>query len=212
MKKFILIIASIFLCAGSTFAQKRYYTEYYGDAQLIKTATEWLQKGEWRNGFTKADPHFSVNAVTFYQQYQKNPEEWKALFQWLQNTDLLTISKGKHPIAGTNLIASVEDSENDALEKRRSESHNRHIDFQYVVKGYEGFGIIDHYTSKPNCKYDGKKDVIHYDYDKDRMQYYKSIPNKFFIFFPRDWHIAKIATDESDQHLRVIVIKVDYKD
>ena len=99
---------------------------------------------------------------------------------------------------------------NEPLEKRRSESHNRHIDFQYVVKGTERFGVIDHYSSTPNCKY--RPDVIHYDYTPQKARFYDSNPGVFFIFFPRDWHIAKVATDGEDQTIRVIVIKVDYKD
>ena len=61
-----------------------------------------------------------------------------------------------------------------------------------------------------NCKY--RPDVIHYDYDRRKARFFDSTPGEFFIFFPRDWHIAKIATDDEDQTIRVIVIKVDYKD
>lgn len=39
-----------------------------------------------------------------------------------------------------------------------------------------------------------------------------STPDKFFIFFPGDWHIAKIKTDKADQNIRVVVVKVEYKD
>ncbi len=176
----------------------------------MKAAQKWYKKGKWRNGFKKADAHSSVNLVDFYLQYQKNPEQWKALFDFLAKTDLFTISKDKHPIPGSDLVVSVEDSNNQPLEKRSSESHYKHIDFQYVVKGVERFGIIDQYTSKPNCEY--RPDVIHYDYDKARTRFYDSTPDKFFIFFPGDWHIAKINNDTNDQTIRVIVIKVDYKD
>ena len=62
----------------------------------------------------------------------------------------------------------------------------------------------------PNCKY--RPDVIHYDYAPQKARFYDSNPGEFFIFFPRDWHIAKVATDGEDQAIRVIVIKVDYKD
>jgi len=37
-----------------------------------------------------------------------------------------------------------------------------------------------------------------------------SRPDRFVIFFPCDWHIAKVVTDEDDQTIRVIVIKLDY--
>jgi beta-galactosidase beta subunit len=78
------------------------------------------------------------------------------------------------------------------------------------VKGTERFGILDHATSTPNCDY--KPDVIRYDYDRSKLQLIDSTPNRFILFFPSDWHIAKIATDKDDQTIRVIVIKLDYVD
>ena len=190
---------------------KGYYTQYYGNQpDLVEKARQWAESGEWRNGFQQAKPHSSVNLVDFYLQYHKNPKQWKALFNYLAHTDLLAIEKGKHKIPGTQLVVSVEDSQNAPLAKRKSESHNHHIDFQYVVKGTERFGIIDHYTSTPNSKY--RPDVIHYGYQADKACFYDSNPDEFFIFFPRDWHIAKVANDTNDQQIRVIVIKVDYMD
>ena len=224
MKKIIWGIALLFCTSLTANAQngcknsaqkscckRGYYTQYYGDKpELIKEAKAWAESGIWRNGFDKAKPHHSVNLVDFYLQYQKNPQLWQALFDYLAKTDLLSIPKGKHKIPGSDLVVSVEDSKNEPLEKRRSESHNKHIDFQYVVKGTERFGVIDHYTSTPNCKY--RPDVIHYDYAPQKARFYDSNSGEFFIFFPRDWHIAKVATDGEDQTIRVIVIKVDYKD
>ena len=224
MKKIIWGIALLFCTSLTANAQngcknsaqkscckRGYYTQYYGDKpELIKEAKAWVESGIWRNGFDKAKPHSSVNLVDFYLQYQKNPQQWQALFDYLAKTDLLSIPKGKHKIPGSDLVVSVEDSRNEPLEKRRSESHNKHIDFQYVVKGTERFGVIDHYTSTPNCKY--RPDVIDYDYAPQKARFYDSNPGEFFIFFPRDWHIAKVANDTSDQAIRVIVIKVDYKD
>ena len=214
MKKIFLGIALLLSASQAATAQhsapgKGYYTQYYGNnPQLEKEARQWMESGDWRNGFDKAKPHASVNAVDFYLQYQKNPEQWKALFAYLAHTDLLSLSGGRHPIPGTKLTVSVEDSENEPLEKRGSESHNHHIDFQYVVKGVERFGVIDHYSSTPNCQY--RPDVIHYDYAREKARFYDSTPGEFFLFFPRDWHIAKVATDRPDQTIRVIVVKVDY--
>ena len=167
MKKIIWGIALLFCTSLTANAQngcknsaqescckRGYYTQYYGDKpELIKEAIAWAESGIWRNGFDKAKPHSSVNLVDFYLQYQKNPQQWQALFDYLAKTDLLSIPKGKHKIPGSDLVVSVEDSKNEPLEKRRSESHHKHIDFQYVVKGTERFGVIDHYSSTPNCKY-----------------------------------------------------------
>ncbi len=209
MKKLILLTVA-FALSISAKSQNGYYTEYCNDAKLIDEAKQWADSCGWSHNFTKATISPSVNIVSFYKSYKKNPGEWNALFNWLQTHDLLSMEKGKYLINGTSLSVSIQDSYNEPLEKRKSESHNKHIDFQYVVKGIEGFALLDHFTSKPNCEYNGIKDVIHYDYDAKRLKLIKSIPGTFNIFFPRDWHIAKVATDEVDQNIRVVVVKIDY--
>lgn len=203
-KIFVLLAMAMMAVAVSA---QGVYTKSVSKKEL-KTAAKWVKKGEWRNGFVAASPHESANLAEFYSQYQKNKAQWDAMFEWLAKTDLLAIPKGKHPIEGTGLVASVEDSENQELCKRQSESHYKHIDFQYVVKGTERFGIIEHETSKENCKY--KPDVMHYDYDLSLARFYDSTPDRFFLFFPDDWHIAKVKTDKEDQAIRVVVFKLDY--
>lgn len=206
VKKIVLIILTVLL--PSMIMAQDVYTKQFTDKKTVRKAQRWVARGKWRNGFTKALPDSSVNLTDFYLQYKKNPGQWKALFRWIADTDLLTIPKGKHKIEGTTLVASVEDSKNGPLDKRQSESHYKHIDFQYVVRGTERFGIIEHTSSRSNCEY--RPDVIHYDYDRSKARFYDSRPDRFFIFFPSDWHIAKIENDTDNQDIRVIVIKVDY--
>lgn len=206
MKKTILLLTAVLLAVAAH--GQGVYTRECDDKKLVKKAVKWMKGGKWRNGFTAASPDSSVNAVDFYEQYHKSPKQWKTMFRWLASHDLTAIPKGKYPVEGTGMVVSVEDSKNSELAKRRSESHYRHIDFQYVVKGTERFGIIDHDTSKPNCEY--KPDVMHYDYDVSKTRFYDSAPDRFFIFFPSDWHIAKVKTDKEDQNIRVIVVKLDY--
>lgn len=205
MKKLLSIL--FLAVVGLSASAQDVYTRVCNDPQLLCKSQQWMQKGQWRKGFSKANPHYTVNAVDFYEQYQKNPQ-WKVMFRWLQQTDLMALPKGKVPIPGSDLVASVEDSENGPLEKRQSESHYKKIDFQWCVRGTERFGIIEHTSSKPNCEY--RPDVIHYDYELSKARFFDSTPDEFFIFFPGDWHIAKVNNDTGNQSIRVIVIKVDY--
>lgn len=206
--KFLITVFTFLAISTGVMAQETCYTKACDNPKLRKEAKRWLKKGEWRQGFTKASPDESVNITEMYEQYKKNTAQWQAMFRWLAETDLLNIPKGKHPIPGTSLVASVEDSHNEPLDKRKTESHYHHIDFQYVVKGKERFGILDHLSSKPNCDY--KPDVIRYDYDVSKTRFIDSRTDRFIIFFPCDWHIAKVATDDDDQTIRVIVVKLDY--
>lgn len=179
-------------------------------AQSSKEVRQWIKMGEWRNGFNKANPHKTLNINEFYTQYQKNTNQWDTLFQWLRDTDLEAIPKGKHPIPNSTLVASVEDSENSPLDKRNTESHKKKIDFMVVVKGTEGFALLDHASSTISVPYDDKKDVMRYQYDKNKTHFFHVKSGQFVIFFPSDWHIAKVQTKKKDQKIRVIVVKMDY--
>ncbi len=205
-------ISFVLLCMTLA-ASAQTYTNHYPKG-LHQLAEKWAKKGTWRNGFTKASPAPTVNLVEFYIQYHRNPQQWDALFQWLQNTDLLTIPAGRTPIPGTSLVVSVEDGENwcsqeDLRKGKGSESHYQKIDFMFVVSGTEGFCRLDHDTSRPLSDY--KPDRLEYTFDYDRLEQFTSIPGTFNIMFPCDWHIAKVKTSSPSQRLRVLVIKVDYK-
>ena len=181
-------------------------------ANAQNDARTWMKKGEWANGFKKAKAHKTLNIDEFQRQYQKNTEQWKTLFSWLRDTDLLSIPKGKHPIPGSTLVASVEDSENSPLEKRNTESHRKKIDFMVVVKGTEGFALLDHESSTVSQQYNEQKDVMRYNYVKEKTNFFNVKSGQFVIFFPSDWHIAKVQTKKKDQTIRVIVVKMDYVD
>ena len=153
-------------------------------------ARTWMKKGEWTNGFKKAKPHKTLNIDEFYSQYQKNPDQWNTLFRWLRDTDLLTIPKGKHPIPGSTLVASVEDSENGPLDKRNTESHRKKSDFMVVVKGTEGFALLDHESSTVSQPYNDTKDVMRYKYVKEKTNFFNVKSGQFVIFFPSDENVT----------------------
>lgn len=207
MKKAILSLLAI--AAMTTADAQEIYTAQYSDSALVRKAQEWVASGQWKNGFTKAEPDNSVNLTDFYIQYNREPETWKALFAWLEKTDLLAIPAGKHLIEGTDLIVSVEDSRNDDLKKRNTESHRHNSDFMFVVKGTEGFRFLDHNSSTLRTKY--TYDVVRYDYDPAKAKTVESTPGRFLLMFPEDWHIAKVKTSKPDQTIRVIVVKMPYR-
>lgn len=202
MKKIVLTLFALLALFSTNLSAKS-----VGSCSEEVNYPYWVIGRTWSQGF-KALPDVCTNLEEFYTQYHKNQAQWDAAFAWLAKTDLLNIPAGHYKIEGSNLTANVEDGVNAPLEKRGSESHYHHIDFQYVVKGTERFGLLDHETSYPNRGW--KPDIITYTYDKSKAMFFDSTPERFFLFFPCDWHIAKIQTDKEDQHIRVIVIKLDY--
>ena len=183
------------------------FAPFKANAQSNLEVMNWMLSRCWSNGF-KALPEVCTNLNEFYDQYHKNQAQWDTMFKWLATHDLLAIPAGRHKIEGSNLVASVEDSQNVPIEKKVAESHFHHIDFQFVVRGTEGFGLPDHETTYPSRPY--KPDFQAYSFDKDKVRYINSTPDRFFLFFPNDWHIAKVQTELESQDVRVIVIKLDY--
>lgn len=206
----LFLSALLALAPAAAFSQT--YTTVYPKG-LAKAAHKWVAKGEWRKGFDKASPAPTVNLTEFCVQYSRNAKQWDAVFDWLQRTDLLAIKPGRVPIGNSGLTASVEEgdnwcSEDDLKNGKGSESHRAKIDFMIVVKGTEGFARLDHETSTPNCDY--TPDVLHYNFDAQKLERFVSIPGTFNVMFPCDWHVAKVRTSQADQAVKVIVIKIDY--
>ena len=83
-----------------------------------------------------------------------------------------------------------------------------------MVKGTEGFALLDHESSTVKNPYDEKKDVMRYNFAPEKTHFFDVKAGQFVIFFPSDWHIAKLNNKKKngDQQIRVIVVKMDYKE
>ena len=79
-------------------------------------------------------------------------------------------------------------------------------------KGTEGFALLDHESRTVSQPYNDTKDVMRYKYVKEKTNFFNVKSGQFVIFFPSDWHIAKVQTKKKDQTIRVIVVKMDYID
>ncbi len=210
--KHLAALALTLAMAHGSVAAQTYTAQYPKDME--KVAAKWVKRGAWKGAFTKAVPAPTVNLTDFYIQYTRNQRQWDALFAWLQENDLKALKPGRTPIGDSGLTASVEDgtnwcSEADLQAGKGSESHREKIDFMIVVDGAEGFALLDHDTSTPLGDY--KPDVEHYRFDASRLKRFESIPGTFNIMFPTDWHVAKVKTGKGGEHVKVIVVKVDYK-
>ena len=74
MNRLLTLMAALVLSL-SAMAQG-VYTQPCQDKKLEKKAIKWKNSNMWRNGFTAASPHETVNAAEFYTQYKRNPQ-WK---------------------------------------------------------------------------------------------------------------------------------------
>jgi YhcH/YjgK/YiaL family protein len=166
-------------------------------------AKKWYRQKEWLNGLSLT-PHKSINQQEFAFQYQHNKIYWDKAFAFLKEHDLQTLAKGRYPIDGENVYASVTEDPSKDFDKTNWESHRKYIDVQCIITGDEKMGvcaITDATVTKP---YDDKKDVANYTAEG---KFYIGTPGTFFIFFPGDAHRPNI-TPGGNKVVKKIVIKV----
>ena len=169
-----------------------------------KKAEKWFKKQEWLNG-APLKPHKSINKEEFARQYRINKTYWDKAFTWLKENNLQTIAKGKYPIDGDNVFASVTEDPSKDFDKTGWESHKKYIDVQCVITGDEKMGKwpVAEVTSvtKP---YDETKDVANY---TAPGKFYVIPAGTFIIFFPGEAHRPNI-TPGGNKVVKKIVIKV----
>lgn len=153
-------------------------------------------------------PHASIDQWEFARQYQKNKTAWDKAFAWLKATDLQTIAKGRYPIEGDTVYASVTEDSSKDFEKTNWESHRKYIDLQSVIRGEEKIGVCPVAKATVTMAYDEKLERANYSAEGT---YYKATPGTFFLFFPNDAHRPNI-TPGGNRVVKKIVIKVRYAD
>ncbi|WP_374504780.1 YhcH/YjgK/YiaL family protein [Flavobacterium sp.] len=144
-----------------------------------------------------------LDTLDNYQLYSTINERIAKGFAFLHNTDLDTISSGRHDIEGDTIFALVQEYQTKPLAECKLESHKKYIDIQYVIRGEEFMGV----TTKNNQK------ILEQDEDKDYTFYegttslVRVSKGMFTIFFPDDLHQPCVQT-ESAAEVKKVVIKV----
>ena len=164
---------------------------------------KWYKQKTWLHGLPLT-PHKSINRQEFARQYQLNQTYWDKAFAFLKEHDLQTITKGKYPIDGDNVYASVTEDPSKDFDKTNWESHRKYIDLQCIITGNEKMGVWPVMKATVTKEYDDKKDVANYSAEG---KFYTGTPGTFFIFFPSDAHRPNI-TPGGNQIVKKIVIKI----
>lgn len=151
-----------------------------------------------------AVPDSSVCLDAVGDHFAKYPERWQAAFEFLsilfpkgqsaeqRNEVLKRLRRGKMDIAD-GVFATISDYHTKPLEQALPESHKRYVDIQYVAYGKECIGLTRD-AIPVYLPYDSEKDIAFY--TPKNLSYHIADPNKFFVFFPSDFHAPGISVSE----------------
>ena len=164
---------------------------------------KWFKKKEWLNGL-KITPHSSIDQALFAKQYHLNQATWDKAFAYLKNTDLKTLSNGRHVIDSDNVYAIVTEAPTKDYDKTAFESHRKYIDLQYVITGEEKMAKTPVTSVVVNKPYDEKADIAYY---TGEGKIYTVPAKTFMLFFPGEAHRPNI-TPGGNKVVKKIVIKI----
>jgi len=197
MKRIFLIASLLFSFSLGIFAQSG------NNNWSEKKAKKWFKKKEYLGGLA-ATPHSSINKAEFAKQYHLNQSAWDKAFAYLKNTDLKTLSNGRHVIDGENVYAIVTEAPSKDYDKTAFESHRRYIDLQFVITGEENMAKAPLPSVTVNKPYDEKADIAYY---TGEGKIYTVPANTFMLFFPSEAHRPNI-TPGGNKVVKKIVIKI----
>ncbi len=145
----------------------------------------------------------------------KNFEQEKIAFSpalqkgllYLKNTDLSTLSVGRHDIDGDTIFALVSEYATEPKKDRKPEAHQRYIDIQYLASGEEMIGC-----SLLSSEYEvlqdelEQKDLIFYNEVKQEVDMLLK-PGVYAVLFPNDVH-RPCCMVSSAARVKKVVIKI----
>ena len=129
----------------------------------------------------------------------------KAL-DYLINTDLNSLSLGKHLIEDDEVFAVCMEYETKSKILSKNEGHKKYIDVQYIVSGEERMISTEKKELKITEKYDSERDVVFFQNGDECEMKVKA--GYFAIFFPGDAHMPGLNIDKDSKKVKKVVVKV----
>jgi len=129
---------------------------------------------------------------------------------WILNTDLLALPKGKIVVDGANVYANRDTYVARPLEECFFENHENYIDIQIVLKGKEviGYTHISNPTLVKTVEYNAEKDVTKYNYDPKGAVFF-TVEEGFALVYTEDVHLAKCKADDEIVEKLVVKVKIE---
>jgi biofilm protein TabA len=127
-------------------------------------------------------------------------------FEYISNTDLLSLAPGHYPIIGDDLFAIVEHVPGRTRAVAQLERHCKYIDIQLVLEGVDEMGwkpLAE--CREPVGEYSSEWDILFF--QDVPASWIATPPGAFCIFFPEDAHAPLVSAGS----IRKVVLKVALK-
>lgn len=147
-----------------------------------------------------------TDTIDNIQRYAAIHPLFSQVFEYIKNTNLLTLSNGKHAILSDDVFVLIQRGIGQTKAEAKLECHRKYIDIQLVLDGIDEMGwkpladcqqAIDSFNITNDVQF----------FEDSPLNWLITPPNKFCIFFPEDAHSGMV----SKQYLHKAVFKIAIK-
>ena len=142
-----------------------------------------------------------IDKIENYSLYANLTKRMAKGFEFIKNTDLVSIESGIYDIEDKVVFAIVQEYDTKEIKDCVLEGHTKYIDIQYVIQGTELMGI----TTKKDQKVvisDLEKDYTFYE---GETSFVRVEAGMFTLFFPDDLHMPCVKDGEITSVKKVVV-------
>lgn len=144
-----------------------------------------------------------IDKIENYCLYANLTERLAKGFEFIKNTDLVSIQSGTYEIQDKDVFAIVQEYDTKEIKDCVLEGHTKYIDIQYVIEGTELIGVTTKKDQKATAS-DLEKDYTFYE---GETAYIRLEAGMFTVFFPDDLH-RPCVQDGLSSRVKKVVIKV----
>lgn len=142
-----------------------------------------------------------IDKIENYRLYSKLTKRLAKGFEFITETDLVTIESGKHQIDNDDVFAIVQEYETKEEKDCVLEGHHKYIDIQYVIHGVEFMGFTP-LTNQISIEENLEKDYTFYQGETSMLRVEEGM---FTIFFPEDLHRPSVKAGQISKVKKVVV-------
>lgn len=135
-------------------------------------------------------------------------EPWKTAFEYLLGLSSETPLAEKVLLNTDGLYASVMSYQTRGPEESVLETHDRHVDIQVTLSGYEAIDWFDREDLQVKAPYDTELDRTFYHRPDTACPRLHNYPGYFTLLFPGDAHMPMLQGEVGSEMVKKVVIKV----
>ena len=148
------------------------------------------------------------NIYQYNEEKESLPKGFKKWIKFLKSTDFSKLASGSYELEKGSYF-NLDVAMTEPIEKRKWESHRKHVDIQFVLTGREMIGYQPISAMKALTEEYDDKDLYFYEATSEEGTVHVPMTEgTFVIFFPGDAHRPLCKVGDDVEKVKKVIMKI----